>query len=221
MLVSDIVRRVRNMAGDTNVLQFNQTTLTDWINDGIRECVKQHSLLQARGTSDTVAGQPDYNLPSNIYKLHSVYYDGKQLQILTLEQWEKRMQGTVVGDGPSEVCYVFAGSLTLSPTPDSVVELQINYTKLPTAITYAVGPPETWNPSTPDIPEAFHNRLVTYCLAQVALQDEDNYKYNMLMQEFTTGMVSLGETKNEDDLYPMISVSNRDMGDWFPYDWEQ
>ena len=220
MLVSDIVRRVRSMAGDTNVLQFNQTTLTDWINDGIRECVKQHSLLQAVATSTSVVDQADYSLPSNIYKLHTVLYDGKRLDIMTLEQWESRFNVNTTEESSSTpiACYVFADSLTLWPTPDAEADLTIKYTKMPTAITYTASP-EAWNPGTPSIPEAFHNRLVTYCLAQVALQDEDNYKYTMLMDQFRTGVIDLGETKNEDDLYPFISVSTRDMGGHYPSDW--
>lgn len=220
MLVSDIVRRVRDAAGDTNVLQFTQTTLTDWINDAVRECVLENSLLQARGSSNTVVGQSDYTLPTDIFKLHSVYYNGAKLEVLTLQEWEDRYNSVDVSQNGTPVgCYVYAGSLTLFPAPDAVFELQINYTKLPTAITYNVGPPEVWTPSSPTINEAFHSRLVAYCLAQVALQDEDNFKYNMLMEEFRTGVRDLQHMKDTDALYPSITVSPRDSGGMEYYEW--
>lgn len=212
MLVEDIVRRVRETAGDITALQFSQTTLTDWINDGIRECVIENSLLQARGTTPSVVGQTDYNLPVDIFKLHSVYFDDRRLQIITLQEWEE-MWGPDPSPGNSapQVCYIYAGSLTVWPPPDSVATIKINYTKLPTAITYTAAP-DTWTPTSPPINEAYHNRLVAYCLAQIALQDEDNYKYTMLMQEFKTGVRDTRDSANEDDLYPFISVSPRDSG---------
>lgn len=218
MLVSDIVRRVRDSAGDTNVLQFTQTTLTDWVNDAVRECVIEQSLLQAKASVPTVVGQSDYTLPTDIFKLHSVIYGGRKLEVLTLEQWQERNASDYtdpVGNSNPFLCYIYAGVLTLWPQPDAVKTLTINYTKLPATITYTAGP-DTWNPSTPPINEAFHSRIVDYCLAQVALQDEDNFKYNMLMQAFKTGVRELDQNKNEDDLYPFISVSSRDMGETWP-----
>lgn len=220
MLVSEIVKRVRDAAGDTNVLQFSQPTITDWINDGIRECVLENSLLQARGSSSTVVGQGEYTLPPDIFKLHSVYYNKAKLEILTLEQWEARYNTEdVPPNGTPLVCYVYANSLTVWPSPDSIHDLQINYTKLPVSITYTSGPPEVWNPQSPAINEAFHSRLVAYCLAQVALQDEDNFKYNMLMTEFKTGVRDLQHMKDEDSLYPSITVSPRDSGGMDGYEW--
>lgn len=215
MLVADIVRRVRETAGDIGVLQFSNATLTDWINDGIRECVIANSLLQARATSNAVVNQQEYNLPADIYKIHSITFAGRKLEIITLEQWEARYAGdydVAVATGSPTVGYVFAGILNLYPVPDVVKPIVINYTKTPATITYTAPPAEAWNPSTPSIPEAFHSRIVTFCLAQVALQDDDFAKYQALMQEFQTGMRELHDTKNEDDLYPFINTSLDDGG---------
>lgn len=216
MLVSDIVRRVRDAAGDLAVLQFSQTTLTDWINDGIRECVIENSLLQSRATSATVIGQTDYTLPADIFKLHSVYADGYKMEVMTLEEWEQSNTGVHGGTPESGSqqfqCYVYAGVLTLWPSPTTVVPLVVNYTKLPTAITYTSGP-DTWVPASPAIPEAFHNHVVAYCMAQVALQDDDLNKYTLFMGQFKSGVIDLKSVRETDDLYPSISLSVRDSGD--------
>lgn len=220
MNVADIVRRVRESAGDIAVLQFTNSTLTDWINDAVRECVIENSLLQARATSGTVIGQADYTLPTDIFKLHSVTVDGYKLETLTLEQWQERNasgSGTTIPTGAPFTCYIYAGVLTIFPTPNVVKTLVVNYTKQPAAITYSVGPPEVWTPTAPAIPEEYHNRIVSYCLAQVAMQDDDYDKYQALMAEFKTGVIDLKRAKDqEEDLYPFISTSSRDMGDaWF------
>lgn len=217
MLVSDIVRRVRDAAGDMAVLQFSQATLTDWINDGIRECVSENQLLQARATSSTVIGQVEYTLPSDILKLYSVYADGYKLDVQTLEQWERNNaneHGAVAAsNGNQYSCYIFAGILNIWPAPTSVVSLVINYTRLPAAIVYSASP-EGWAPSEPTIPEAFHNSIVAYCLAQVALQDDDINRYTLLMQQFKANVIDLKSLKDqEEDLYPFMSISDRDAGD--------
>lgn len=217
MLVSDIVRRVRDAAGDLAVLQFSQATLTDWINDGVRECVIENSLLQARATTTTVPGQTEYSLPVDIFKLHSVYADGYKLEVQTLEQWEQH-NASVHDADPVESsaqyqCYVYAGVLNVWPTPTTEVSLVVNYTKLPAHIGYT-STPESWSPESPSIPEAFHNHLVVYCLAQVALQDDDFNRYTALMQQFKSGVIDLKHIKDQqEDLYPSISVSARDAGD--------
>lgn len=218
MLVADISRRVRNAAGDLAVLQFTEATLVDWINDGIRECVIENSLLQAKATSNTVSGQSDYTLPIDIFKLHSVYADGYKLDIQTLEEWERinsNSRGAPVDTGAQYTCYVYAGVLTLYPVPNVVVPLVINYTKLPSAITYTAGTPPVYSPDTPNIPEAFHNHIVVYCLAQIALQDDDINRYTLLMNQFKSGMIDLKSINNADDLYPFISVSPRDTGEYY------
>lgn len=218
MLVADIVQRVRDAAGDTAVLQFSNATLTSWINDGIRECVTENSLLQVKASQNTVINQTDYALPTDIFKFHSVLVNQFKLEMITLQQWEERNAGEVnmTSDaGEPTCCYVYAGVLTIWPKPSAVVPLTINYTKLPTAITYT--DPNVWNPTTPSIPEHYHSRIVTYCLAQIAMQDDNYEKYQALMLEFQTGVKQLNDARHEDDLYPFISVSSRDMGEyWTP-----
>ncbi len=209
MLVSDIISRVRTIAGDINVLQFTDASLIQWINDGVRQCAIDNGLLQKRGTQNTVVGQVDYNLPADILRLHSVKYDNVKIPVRTLEEYDKlgpynTDKGTPVG------CYVWAGKLTLFPSPDAIKVLVIDYIYSPVAVAVAG--------DTPAIPESYHSRLVDYCLAQVAQQDDDMNRYQIKMQEFETGVSNLkDQAEHEDDLYPSISVSVRDMG----HDWEE
>ena len=96
-----------------------------------------------------------------------------------------------------------------------VLPIVINYTKLPEVVTYAAGPPEVFTPANISIPDTFANHLVVYCLAQVAMQDDDFNKYSLLMNQFKSGVIDLKEIRNSEDLYPFISVSPRDQGEWY------
>lgn len=212
MLVADIVRRVRNATGDVAVLQFSNSTLTDWINDAIRECVNENSLLQGKANSNTVAAQQDYALPPDIFKIHSVYVDGQKIPILTLSEWEDK-SFYQNDSGLPVASMIYVGVLSLYPKPDKVYSLVINYTKAFSEILYtAPGGVDTWNPNTPAIPDSFHPRIVTYCLAQVAFQDDDYEKYNALMMNFKTGVDGLKHLKDEtENLYPFIHYVDRDL----------
>lgn len=210
MLLSDVIRRVRNSAGDINALQFTDTMLYDWVNDAIKECALQNQLFQKSATQNTVAGTADYSLPTDIFKLHSVVVNSAKLPVLTLQQWEELNAGpnppAATNSEPVQ-CYVWAGKITLFPTPDKAYTLKVNYLYEPAALTAANLADQL------PLPLAYHNRVVTYCLAQAALLDEDLIKYQNMMTMFTTGVIDLAaNTQQEEDLYPFISTGTRDMG---------
>jgi hypothetical protein len=212
MLVSDVITRVRDTIGDLDAIQVSNDMLINWMNDGIRECAVGNNLLQKRASQSTVVGTVDYEMPTDILKLYSVYVDNEKLQVMTLQEFEELNHGygnTSVGATSGRPVYAFrwANKITLFPKPDAVYPLVINYIYTPTLLT--TGGLGTEVP----LPVGYHSRIVTYCLAQVALQDSDIGLYNLHMQEFATGVQNLKEQhENQEDLYPSISVSSRDMG---------
>lgn len=206
MKVSDIIRRVRNIAGDTAVLQFTDDMCMDWINDALRDIYKDNlDLAQKTGSVSTVVGVGTITLPSDIMKLHSVTYEGIKLQGFTMQQFENDFKQGDDGESTPRVYYVWGGVLNLYPIPSAVGALRINYSRTPAEVTAVA--------DVPDAPESYHSRLVDFCLAQVAQQDGDNNLYQIKMQEFATGVSSLKDHPEYDnDLYPFISVSDRDSG---------
>lgn len=206
MLVQDIVRRVRETAGDTAVLQFGNATVTDWINDAVRECVQRNFLLQAKGQAVLEKDKRSYNLPDDIFKIHSILVDTLKVEILSLEEWENyNFDLTAVGN-PTTAC-VYAGRIELYPIPQTEGVLYVNYLEQPKEIRYINdGINEGYSPNSPPIPLEFHLRIVTYCLAQVALQDDDYMKYQAMISEFNTGVVDLNHLKNQTDAhYPYMT----------------
>lgn len=209
MKLNAVVSRVRSIAGDFDSLQFTDSQLLEWVNDGIRECALNNNLLQKSAVQNTSVGSSQYSLPDDILKLYSIRYNGSKLPILTLEEFDKRYTGgqTSTSNDTPIVCYVWAGSLHLYPSPSQEQALTVDY------IYY----PETLAESDTDkelpLPVGYHSRIVDYCLAQVAQQDDDINRYNSKMQEFLTGVQLLkDQPEYSEDLYPSISVSARDMG---------
>lgn len=215
MLVSGVWSRVRDIAGDVAQIQYSTETLTNWTNDAIREIVLENKLTQKSASQNTVVGQQEYVLPVDIYKLYSIILDGQKIELITLQQWEA-MNASIGsqnnGNQRPTQAYIWAGKLNLLPKPDAIYSLKINYIYLPTEL----------NPLTEVgatdlvtlLPVPYHARLASYLLAQIAQLDEDFEKYERLMQEFKTGVVAISHSgENEEDLYPFMSVSTRDMGD--------
>lgn len=196
MKVSDIISRVRTVAGDTDVLQFRDESLIAWINDAMREIASDNQLLQKSATSNTVINQGKYDIPTDILKLHSIIVDGSDLRLIDLET--AKVEGYLNDDkGKSQVGWIWAGKINLYPAPDSVVNLEIIYTRSPREVDAEA--------DTPEIPASYHGRLVDYCLAQVAQQDDDMNRYAIKMEEFRTGVQSLKDIPEwENNQYPFI-----------------
>lgn len=214
MLVSGVITRVRDTAGDLDANQFTDEQLVNWINDGIRECSLTNNLLQKRISQNTSVGQSDYSLPSDILKIHSIKFDNDKLKFITLDEFDSYYPGTGsnTSSDPSypSICYVWAGILTIYPAPSETKPLVIDYIYSPAEI--VVG---NLNIEVP-LPVGYHSRIVDYCLAQVAQQDDDINRYQAKMQEFYTGVQTLkDQPETQEDKYPFINVSPRDTSsDW-------
>lgn len=209
MDVAAIISRVRRTAGDIDVLQFEDADIIRWINDAMRECASDNQLLQVRATSTTSVGTAEYGVPTDILKLHSVLVDGQKLPVVTLDEYDSH-HGSTLTSGTPVGCYIWAGKITLFPIPDQSAPLVINYTRNPTEVAVAT--------DVPELPVSYHQRLVDYCLAQVAQQDDDMTRYQMKMDEFRTGVQNLKDHPEwENNLYPTIAVAGADLGGWDGY----
>lgn len=217
MLVSDIMARVRSMASDNDAIQFSDVDLINWINDGIRECAKDNQLLQKTATQNFVVGTSAYDLPTDILKLHSIKVDGQKVRVLTLAEFEA-YGGDSTDSGDPVVAYVWGGKANFYPKPSRVIPLTIEYTYDPPLVTNDTNP-ITGKNVAPPLPVGYHVRLVDYCLAQVAQQDDDMPRYQLKMEEFRTGVHNMKDDATEtEDYYPMIGVSSRDTGqEWLEW----
>lgn len=205
MLVSDIITRVRRSVGDIDALQVTDEDIYRWINDAMREVAANNQLLQIKASTQTASGTSGYNLPTDILKLHSVRYDKTKLRVVTLKEAEDTYDVGNVSTGTPQVCYIWANKFELVPTPNAAKTLDFFYTRQPTDVT-ASG-------DTPEIPSQYHQRLVDYCKAQVAEMDDDMDRYSVKMNEFRTGVQNLKDHPEwEHEMYPSITVSDRDMG---------
>jgi len=205
MLVSDIIARVRRTIGDTNSVEVTDADIIRWINDGMREIVIASELLQTKSFTAPLANVSHYQLPTDILKTHSLKYKGVSLDFVSLEQAEKlfpnKDDASSYPSGTPTHYWIWGGELYLYPAPDftGTNEIVLYYNRTPAEVAVSG--------DTPEIPSAYHNRLVEYCMAQAYELDENMASSSAKMQQFQgnlQNMRSLSEWENQ-DFYPFIT----------------
>lgn len=207
LTVAEIAVRVKRQFGDEAGAQITDTDIMRWINDAQRDIAIKNSLLQAKATAPLVVGQQEYSLPVNVLSIHSVKVNQQKLQALSLQEMDELVGDTTSGTGFPTSYYIWASSIMLYPIPQSASDiLNIYFTRQPTAVD-DVG-------DVPDLPSAYHSRIVEYCLAQAFELDSDMASYQAKMAQFNSGVGELKQTADygQQDVYPTISVSAADSG---------
>ena len=219
--VQEILTRVQRSFGDEAQAQLTQADVIRWINDAQREIATNNNLLQVKASADTVSSQNAYALPTGILRLHSVRWQGRVLQALSLAQVDELTstadqtvaQGYPVGT-PMQY-YIWAQQLYLYPAPQTggTGDLSIYYTRQPVAVA-TVG-------DVPELPDAYHNRIVDYCMARAYELDENFFIASLKDQSFNSGVDKLRQDASwtQQETYPFITTPEDDItyqtGGWY------
>jgi hypothetical protein len=209
--VSDIAIRVKRQFGDEFGAQITDADILRWVNDAMRDIALRNNLLQVKAVTATVANQQDYTLPADMLTLHSVRYGTDKLQSLTLSEADTFMDTTSSNAGTPVYYSQWGSTISLYPIPsDAATSLNIYYTRQPVVVDDLSDAPE--------LPAAYHLRLVEYCIAQAYELDSEPESYAQKMAQFNQNVDSTkdnGEWQNR-EFYPNITVSLEDTvsGGW-------
>jgi hypothetical protein len=214
MLVSEIATRVKRQFGDEVGAQITDSDIIRWINDAQAEIAVNNNLLQVAANSNTVVGQSAYvitTIASNMLTLRGIRYNNVKLQGISPEEADQQVLIPAnLGNGTPQKFSIFAGTVTLYPAPDSVLQLSVLFTRTPVQVA-VVG-------DTPELPLAYHNRIVEYCIAQAAESDDDLSHHQLKMGQFKSGIDALKDNSSwtEQDFYPSITAGPADT--YFDYE---
>lgn len=217
MIVSDIKTRVRRKFGDEAAVQIDDADIVRWINDAQRDVVmKNETVLQTASTSNAVANQQDYTLPANLLVLRGVHYKNTsapsyyKLQGMSFNEFDEQIdgwEGTLYGPSTPTVYTVYAGSIKVFPIPVSsgTANFKLYYSRQPVDVV-ADG-------DTIDLPLAYHNSIVDYCMAQAYEMDEDWNSANNSNATYDS-RVRLNKEREEwgnHEVYPRITIEAEDL----------
>lgn len=220
MNVGDIKTRVLRTFGDDANVQITEADIFRWINDGMQHIVSQNETLLRTVSSpvNLVANDDTYSLPADCHRLQAVrikryttdnsYYTLGYVTSQELDEYVSGWDGTdISADVPTSYTKDTNTSIRLFPVPSTSITngLKFYYTKYPTDITTTT--------DTPELPLEYHNALVSYCLWQAYLLDDDVNGAQHMEQLLGTIVNSQSEQENwpSVDYYKTITVREEDL----------
>ena len=192
--VGDVFTAVKRQFGDESGVQLADNDLVMWINDAQDEINNRNSILKAKSSGTSVAGQGDYSfstiIPSaQIHKIESIHYDGVRLPNMSFAQAEERIFAADpqrTQSGTPVLWYEWAGALTFWPTPDAAKAIDIYFTAKPARVNSTLSTPLS-------VPDKYYRDVVRYVLQQAYEMDEDWQASQAKAQQFDSSVNSMGE----------------------------
>lgn len=209
MIAADVISRVKRSFGDESGAQITDDDILRWITDGQNEVAQLHGLLETQGTTYTVAGIPDYDLPDALVALLSVYVADEKVKNLSTQEFDEYIRKWNDGNQNGVTTYVYTSwgnKISLFPTPQSQQTLVLKFTCFPAPVDSSA--------SELNVPLRYHNRVVEYVMQQAYELDENFEAATMKGNQFADRMSQeLGDEQwDEQGAYPTILVRTEDAG---------
>ena len=176
--VSDIVTRVQRSFGDESAVQVTEADILRWINDAQREAVMQHEgLLMKEGYENTVAGQAEYDLPTDCFVLNHLgykdstsgsYYPVRFLPLQAMNEYAGGWDGNDYSAGYPQVFTKDTNDkFILFPRPDKAITngIKLTYSRYPVDLTSSS--------DSIDLPHYYHSYVEHFCMMKAYEMDED------------------------------------------------
>jgi hypothetical protein len=217
MIASDIITRVRRTFGDEAAVQVTDDDVIRWINDAQVEVVKHNEgALQKSAFVNLVANQSTYVLPTDLLLLRALRYKFTDMQSYSRLRYQSMQEfdevvdgwdGTLYGTGSPLYFTMDEGKAILFPTPNqaSTSGLKVLYNQKPTDVVLTS--------DALSLPLIYHNTIVTYCMWQASLLDEDHEPAMMYKSAFTddTNLLITRETTEATSTYKTITIMDDDL----------
>jgi hypothetical protein len=153
-----------------------RTLVKAWINDAQRRIARRIDMRVGEATQsfDTAAGTAEYALPSDFYRLRTLYENTERY---LLEEADLRdIDDAETGQGRPYLFVLNGANVLLSPTPDAAYPMRLRYWKSPPLL---VG-----DANVPIIHEDYYDLLVSFARARLFRAEDDPEMAQQYMSEF-------------------------------------
>lgn len=186
--VDEVFIAVKRQFGDESGVQIDDTDLLRWINEAQEVISNKNKVLKAKSTTSSTANQAAYTFPAqNIQQVESIHYDGMRIPNMAFAEAEEYVfnaDPTASLTGIPVIWYEWAGTFTFWPTPNDVKDIDVYYTRRPTAVTTG---------STLDIPDKYYPDIIRYVLQQAYELDEDLQNSQIKQKQFESSLNELSD----------------------------
>lgn len=167
---TDVASHVKAQFGDEAGAQITNAEIIRWINQAQDEICNVNRVIKAKGTTDIIAGQKDYDVSGlNVRQIESISIDGTFLKGLDFPTAKE----TILADPDSGhtskplYWYEWGGVVSLHPTPDKTAPdgITLYFTKNPTRVSNLS--------DYLGVPDKYYNNLLDLVLAKAYELDEN------------------------------------------------
>lgn len=150
-----------NASGDPH---FTSSELRNAIYQAELEMALEAFVIEATTSTVSVAGTQTVAMPSLAIAVRRLEYDGKALEVGSLEDDPKTSTTTVQGTPGKYV--VYGSNIYLYPTPSSIKTVKIFHYSEPAEV--------TTSSSTMSVPTRYHTDIIDYVLSIMYAKDQNN-----------------------------------------------
>lgn len=186
----DVATNVRRSFGDESGVQLEDGDLLRWINEGQYEIARQNKVLKAKGSTNTLPGQSNYELSLGkpILQIESVRYGNKRLIPTEFTTVDANFEEYPVdAKGDPRIWYRWGEEIVLWPTPKASSVLEVYFTAAP--------PTET--DLDPDrvlaIPDDYFLPLIDFCMAKAHEMDDNPQSQEVSIKQYAERMTSMND----------------------------
>lgn len=213
MNLLELETRVKRQFGDMAGTQITNDDIIRWANDAQRDIVmRNETVLQTISATDAVAEQQEYAFPDDLLVLRGIHYKRMdadpafyKLRGMSFQEFDEYIDGwdgTAYGPSHPIVYMTYANTINLFPIPVSsgTGNIKIIYSRQPTDLVS--------DTDDIDLPLAYHNAVVEYCLARAYELDEDWNAANVKETQYNTTVNLNKERENwgNHEAYPRMTT---------------
>jgi len=175
LTVSNIMERARERYNATGDEFFTDQMLRALIFSAQEELSKEGWVIETTYTTTSTSGTRELSYPSNTLAIKEIRYDYEKIRKVPLRNDPKTSSTNPEGE-PREYA-IWNDIIILYPTPDTTGDtIQIRVYSYPSDITSNVSPLE--------VPQEYRDDLINYCIAHMALKDQNVPIYREYISEW-------------------------------------
>lgn len=200
-----VMTLVKRKFGDESGVQITDNDIMGWVNDAQVYLNSRSDVLKAKATVASTPDQAAYVFSSlRIQQIESIHYDGRRIPNMGFSQAEETVSqsdpaGSVTDEMPI-LWYEWAETFTFWPAPTGGKDIDIYYTKMPTAVA---------NPTDLlSLPDDFFDDICNFVLQQAYELDEDWQAVTMKASQVQQSLDLRGEANRsaQEMTYPVVTI---------------
>jgi len=161
--LANYARQQYNSTGDEF---FSDAELLTHVFDAEMRLALEAKCIRRVFTTPSVANQQEYTTPTTFLGLFRATFDGKKMDVVTVDDVLNLTEGTLSGSlGSPTVCATWADTLYVGPIPSEVKTIKLWGFTAPSAPTVT---------SALSVPDRHQFKIVNYLLARKAAKDNNN-----------------------------------------------